>query len=57
MKLLSMPVDPKKVKVDAWFIKKACVLTKKKITRKQLPRCQEFVKFMRAVVDVVGAED
>lgn len=42
-----MPVVMKKVKVDAWFLKKACVLVKKKISRSQWPRNEKFRELMR----------
>lgn len=45
-KLMHITVDMRKVKVDAWFIKKSCVLVKKKITRDQWPRSLEFNRLM-----------
>ena len=50
--LLKLPVDMRKVKVDAWFIKKSCVLIKKKITRKQWPRNENFVALMKEVLGI-----
>lgn len=49
--------NSKKIKLDAWFIKKACVLVKKKISRKQWPRNRNFVLLMRAVLGVEVDED
>ena len=42
----------RKVKLDAWFLKKSCVLIKKKITRKQWPRDENFVALMKAVLGI-----
>lgn len=49
-KLMHMTVDMRKVKVDAWFIKKSCVLVKKKLTRDQWPRNVDFIRLMRLVL-------
>ena len=48
--------DPKKVKVDAWFIKKSCVLIKKKLTRHQWPRNINFVSLMNAVLGIMRSD-
>ena len=36
----------RKLKVDAWFIKKSCVLVKRKIQRSQWPRNPNFINLM-----------
>ena len=42
--------DLRLVKVDAWFMKRACVLVKKKLTRRQWPRNDNFRALMGEVV-------
>lgn len=44
--LIRVAVDHRKIKVDAWFIKKSCVLIKKKIMRAQWPNNPGFVQLM-----------
>lgn len=47
----------RKLKVDAWFIKKSCVLVKKKIQRSQWPRNHNFVLLMHMVLGNNDDED
>ena len=51
-KLMHMTVDMRKVKVDAWFIKKSCVLLKKKVTRGQWPRNADFVSLIHLMLGI-----
>lgn len=46
--LMGVTPDPKQIKVDAWFLKKGCVLAKKKVTRQQYPRDGGFYDLMKA---------
>ena len=48
--LLGVSPDLRKLKVDAWFIKKSCVLVKKKIQRSQWPKNGNFVLLMHKVL-------
>lgn len=56
-KLLRITLDIRKVKVDAWFIKKSCVLIKKKITRGQFPNNDNFVTLMNIMNGNNGNDD
>ena len=49
-RIASIPVDPKQVKLEAWFIKGCCVLLKKKVTRAQWPKNRQFRLLMAALV-------
>ena len=49
-RIASIPVDPKQVKLEAWFVKGCCVLLKKKVSRAQWPRNRQFRLLMAALV-------
>ena len=49
-RIASIPVDPKQVKLEAWFIKGCCVLLKKKVSRAQWPKNRQFRLLMAALV-------
>ena len=55
--LLGLSPDMRKLKVDAWFIKKSCVLVKKKIQGSQWPRNHNFVLLMHMVLGNNDDED
>lgn len=46
---MRVPVDNKKVDVDAWTAKKFLVLLKRKLNRKQVPRVAGFQELLAAL--------
>lgn len=46
---MRVPVDNKKVDVDAWIAKKFLVLLKRKLNRKQVPRVAGFQALLAAL--------
>lgn len=40
--IVGISLDQRRMKIDAWAIKKSCVLIKKKINRRQFPRNANF---------------
>ena len=47
---MGVPPVAKKIKVEAWFLKRGCVIVKKKVNRQQYPRDGDFYDLMKAMV-------
>ena len=53
----AIPIDGKKVKLEAWFVKGCCVLIKKKLGRGQWPKPKGFRLLMAAAMGSDDAHD